>query len=260
MTDQDPTVIPPPAPDLSADRLQRRTEQVMVAFTRLEPPAARWRHRPTRRAAAVTLAVLVLLGLLAVGAYARLRPGPVTQLGAGVGCFAKASLRSDVAIVQLKGLDPIARCQEVWASGGMGKPRPAPQLVACVYPSGALAVLPGKDSATCDRVGLREPAAGELDRLRRFDAMQQAVAQRLELEHSPCVNPATAYRVITAELHAYGLTDWRVELFRMDASGNIFGPLTTIRLHGCAMIGYQGDRRTVQLVVEPPRATPTTRS
>jgi hypothetical protein len=260
MADQDPTVIPPPAPDLSADHLQRRTEQVMVAFTGLAPPAARWRHRPTRRVAAVAVAVLVLLGLLAVGAYARLRPGPVTQLGAGVGCFAKASLRSDVAVVELKGLDPIARCQEVWASGGMGKPRSAPQLVACVYPSGALAVLPGKDTAVCDRLGLREPAAGELDRLRRFDAMQQAVTQRLELLHSPCVNPATAYRVITAALRAYGFTGWRVELYRMDASGSVFGPLAKVEQHGCAMIGFQGDRHTVQLVVEPFRPTSTTRS
>jgi hypothetical protein len=260
MTGQDPTVTPPPAPDLSADRLQRRKGQVMGAFARLEPPAARWRHRPTRRVAAVTIAVLVLLGLLAMGAYARLRPGPVTQLGAGVGCFAKASLRSDVAVVELKGLDPIARCQEVWASGGMGKPRPAPRLVACVYTSGALAVLPGRDPAICDRLGLREPAPGEVDRLRRFDAMQQAIAQRLQLERSPCVNPATAYRVITAELRAHGFTDWRVEPLRMDASGRGLGPLTRVSQQGCAMIGFRGDRRTVELVVEPSRSTSTTRS
>jgi hypothetical protein len=258
MQDQDPTVIPPPAPDLSADRLQRRTEQVMVAFTWLAPPTARWRHRPTRRVAAVAIAILALLGMLAVGAYARLRPGPVTQLGAGVGCFAKASLRSNVAVVELGGLDPITRCQEVWASGGMGRPRPAPQLVACVYPSGALAVLPGKDPATCDKLGLREPAAGEIDRLRRFDAMQQAITKRLGIQHNPCVNPATAYRVITAELRAHGFSDWRVERFRMDASGRIFGPLAKVGQQGCAMIGFQGDRRVVELVVEPPRTTPTT--
>lgn len=203
--------------------------------------------------------MLVLLGLLAVGAYARLRPGPVTQLGAGVGCFAKASLRSDVAVVELNGLDPIARCQEVWANGGMGKPRPAPQLVACVYPSGALAVLPGEDPVTCDRLGLREPAPGELDRLRRFDAMQQAVAQRLGIRHNPCVNPDTAYRVITAELRAHGFTDWRVELFWMDTSGRIFGPLAKVGQQGCAVIGFENDRRVVQLVVEPPRTTSTTR-
>jgi hypothetical protein len=191
----------------------------------LEPPAARWRHRPTRRVVAVAIAVLVLLAMVAVGAYARLRPGPATQVGAGVGCFAKASLRSDVAVVELGGLDPIARCQEVWASGGIGRPRPAPRLVACFYPSGALAVLPGKDSAICDKLGLREPAVGEVDRLRRFDATQQAIMQRLELKRSSCVNPAAAYRVITAELRAYGFTDWRVEPLRMDAGGRILGPL-----------------------------------
>jgi hypothetical protein len=256
METHDPTVIPPPAPVLSAGRLQRRTTQVMDAFTRLAPPPARWRHR---RTAVVAAAVLVLLGLLAVAAYARLRPGPVTQLGAGVGCFAKASLRSDVAIVDLDGLDPIARCQEVWASGGMGEPRPAPRLVACVYPSGALAVLPGRDTAICDRLGLREPAAGEIDRLRRFDAMRQMIERRLRVRRDPCVDPATAYRVITAELHAYGFADWRVERFRMDAAGRVFGPLAEAGRRGCAMIGYRGDRRVVELVVEAPRTTATTR-
>jgi hypothetical protein len=256
MENHDPTVISPPAPDLSADRLQRRTRQIMVAFTRLQPPTARRRHR---RTATVAIAVLVLLGLLAVAAYARLRPGPVTQLGAGVGCFAKASLRSDVAVVELRGLDPIARCQEVWASGGMGRPRPAPRLVACVYPSGAVAVLPGRDATICDQLGLREPAAGEIDRLHRFDAMQQTIEQRLGVRHRACVNPSTAYRVITVELRAYGFTEWRVERFRMDASGRIFGPLAKVGQRGCAMIGYQGDRQVVELVVEAPRTTPTTR-
>jgi hypothetical protein len=256
MDDHDPTVIAPPAPDLSADRLQRRTEQVMAAFTRLQPPSARRRQR---RLAAVAVAALALLGLLAVGAYARLRPGPVTQLGAGVGCFAKASLRSDVAVVDLDGLDPVARCQQVWAGGGMGTPRPAPPLVACVYPSGAVAVLPGRDTATCDKLGLREPAAGEIDRLRRFDAMQQAIERRLGIKHRACVHPATAYRVITAELRAHGFTDWRVERFRMDADGRVFGPLAEVARRGCAMIGYQGDRRVVELVVEAPRTAPTTR-
>jgi len=226
----------------------------MAAFTRLQPSAARRRHR---RTAAVAIAALVLLGLLAVAAYARLRPGPVTQLGAGVGCFADASLRSDVAVVELGGLDPIARCQQVWAGGGMGTPRPAPRLVACVYPSGAVAVLPGRDTAICDELGLREPAAGEIDRLRRFDAMQQTIEQRLGVRHRACVDPAFAYRVITSELRAHGFTDWRVEHFRMDASGRIFGPLGEVAQRGCAMIGYQGDRRVVELVVEAPRTTPT---
>jgi hypothetical protein len=246
MDDLDPTVTPPPAPDLPAGRLQRRTEQVMAAFTRLQPPPARRRLR----VAVVAAAALALLGLLAVGAYARLRPGPVTQLGAGVGCFAKASLRSDVAVVDPDGLDPIARCRQVWASGGMGRPRPAPALVACVYPSGAVAVLPGRDAAVCDRVGLREPAAGELDRLRRFDAMRLAVERRLAVGRRACVDPATAERVVSAELRAHGFRDWRVERYRMDAAGRVSGPLAEVGRRGCAMLGYRGDRRVVELVVE----------
>ena len=72
-------------------------------------------------------------------------------------------------------------------------------------------------------------------------------------------HPATAYRVITAELRAHGFTDWRVERFRMDADGRIVGPLAEVGRRGCAMIGYQGDRRVVELVVEAPRTTSTTR-
>jgi hypothetical protein len=246
MDDLDPTVTPPPAPDLPAGRLRRRTDQVMAAFTRLQPPPGRRR----RRVAVVAAAALALLGLLAVGAYARLRPGPVTQLGAGVGCFAKPSLRSDVAVVGLDGLDPVARCRQVWAGGGMGRPRPAPALVACVYPSGAVAVLPGRDAAVCDRVGLREPAAGELDRLRRFDAMRRAVERRLAIGRRACVDPATAERVVTAELRAHGFRDWRVERYRMDAAGRVSGPLAEVGRRGCAMLGYRGDRRVVELVVE----------
>jgi hypothetical protein len=245
MDDQSPAVSPPPAPELPADRLQRRAEQVMAAFTRLQPAAAR-----RRRTVVVAVAALALLALLGVSAYARLRPGAVTQLGAGVGCFARASLRSDVAVVDLDGLDPVARCQQVWASGGMGRPRPAPPLVACVYPSGAVAVLPGRDAAVCDRLGLRTPAAGELDRLRRFDRMRQAIDRRLQVRQRACVDPATADRVITAELRAHGFTDWRVERFRMDAAGRISGPLAKVGRRGCGMIGYRGDRRVVELVVE----------
>jgi hypothetical protein len=247
MDHHDPAVSPPPAPDLAADRLQRRAGQVMAAFTPLPPATARRRRR---RTAVVAVAAAALLGLLAVGAYARLRPGPVTQLGAGVGCFTKASLRSDVAVVDLEGLDPIARCQAVWASGGMGRPRPAPPLVACVYPSGAVAVLPGRDTAVCDRLGLREPAAGELDRLRRFDRLRQAIGRRLGVGQRACVDPATADRVITAELRANGFGDWRVERFRMDAGGRVSGPFAKVGRRGCAMIGYRGDRRVVELVVE----------
>jgi hypothetical protein len=145
-------------------------------------------------------------------------------------------------------------------AGALGRPRPAPPLVACVYPSGALAFFPGRDTAVYDRLGLREPAAGDLDQLRRFGAMRQAIERRLGVRQRACVDPATADRVLIAELRAHGFGDWRVERFQMDAGGRIFGPLAEGAWRGCAMIGYRSDRRVVQLVVEPSRPTSTTRS
>jgi hypothetical protein len=83
-------------------------------------------------------------------------------------------------------------------------------------------------------------AAGEIDRLRRFDAMRRAIERRLEVSHRAYVDPVTTDRLITAELRADGFTDWRAERFRMDAAGRISGPLAKVGWRGCAMIGYLG--------------------
>jgi hypothetical protein len=83
-------------------------------------------------------------------------------------------------------------------------------------------------------------AAGEIDRLRRFDAMRRAIERRLEVSYPAYVDPVTTDRLITAELRADGFTDWRAERFRMDAAGRISGPLAMVGWRGCAMIGYLG--------------------
>jgi hypothetical protein len=57
-------------------------------------------------------------------------------------------------------------------------------------------------------------AAGEIDRLRRLDAMRRAIERRLEVSHRAYVDPVTTDRLITAELRADGFTDWRAERFR----------------------------------------------
>jgi hypothetical protein len=235
----------------------------MAGFEQAPPPARRGRRR-----ALIAVVVAALLGVAAVsaGAFARSRPGQVTVLEAGVGCFAGQSLTADVVVVgDLNGADPIANCRDEWARGGvdrswrskllarLGRDRSAPQLVACVYPTGALAVFPGKSSAVCDRLGLREPAAGEIAQLQRFDAFRQVVVSRY-FAQSECVNPAVARRGIRQLLKAHGLAGWRV----VSAADATTGEPRFDRAHPCALVEFSTDDKLVILHADqrPPGLSP----
>lgn len=198
-------LVPPNAPAMSAGRVLARKEQVMTAIME-EPRPVRSPRR--RRMVVLAMVAAVLVGGSATAAYALLKPAPITQLSAGVGCFEEASLHSDVAQVDLKGLDPIARCEEVWADGAFGAGRTAPALIACVYPSGALAIMPGKNAADCEEVGLPQPLPGQIDLLVRFDALKQTIFGKLDA--CPSVKDAT--ELVLSELRSGGHTGWTVEL------------------------------------------------
>jgi hypothetical protein len=246
----DSQLRPPEPPTLPDSHWERRRRQVMDGFEQARPA------RRGRRRALITVVVAALLVVAAVsaGAYARSRPGQVTVLEAGVGCFASQSLTADVAIVgNLNGADPLARCREVWASGGvdrgwrskllarLGRDRSVPQLVACVYPTGALAVFPGKDAAVCDRLGLRQPAAGEIAQLQRFDAFRNAVVSRY-FTQSECVNPAVARRGIRQQLKAHRLAGWQV----VSAADVTPGEPGFDRAHPCALVEFSaGDKQVI---------------
>jgi hypothetical protein len=150
----------------------------------------------------------VVVGGSATAAYALLKPAPVTQLSAGVGCFEEASLRSDVAQVDLKGLDPVARCEKAWSDGAFGAGRKAPALITCVYPSGALAVIPGKSGVECDEVGLPQVQPGQIELLVSFDGLKQTISGKLDA--CPSVKDAT--ELVLSELQSAGHTGWTVEL------------------------------------------------
>lgn len=246
----DSQLRPPEPPTLPDARWRRRRQQVLAAFEQARPA------RPGRRRAliAVVVSALLVIAGVSAGAYARSRPGQVTVLEAGVGCFAGQSLTADVAVVALNGADPLARCREVWASGGvdrgwrsrvlgrLGRDRSVPQLVACVYPTGALAVVPGKSSAVCDQVGLRQPAAGEIAQLQRFDAFRQAVVGRF-FTRSDCVDPEVARRGIQRELKAHGLAGWRV----VSAAEVFPGEPRFDRDHPCALLDFSAQDKQVIL-------------
>jgi hypothetical protein len=245
----DSQLRPPEPPTLPDAHWQRRRQQVMAGFQQARPA-----RRGRRRALiAVVVPALLVVAALSAGAYARSQPGQVTVLEAGVGCFAGQSLTADVAVVALNGADPLARCREVWASGGvdrgwrsrllgrLGRDRSVPQLVACVYPTGALAVLPGKGSAVCDRVGLRQPAAGEIAQLLRFDVFRQAVISRY-FTRSDCVDPEVARRGIQQQLKAHGLAGWRV----VSAAEAYPGEPGFDREHPCALVEFgAGDKQVI---------------
>jgi hypothetical protein len=246
----DSQLRPPEPPTLSDAHWQRRRRQVMAAFEQARPA-----RRGRRRAliAVVVAALLLVVAAVSAGAYARSRPGQVTVLEAGVGCFASQSLTADVAVVAPNGADPIARCREAWARGDvdrgwrskllarLGRDPSVPQLVACVYPTGALAVFPGKDAAVCDRLGLRQPAAGEIAHLQRFDAFRRAVVSRY-FTQSECVNPAVARRGIRQQLKAHGLADWRV----VSAADVTPGEPRFDRAHPCALVEFSaGDKLVI---------------
>lgn len=198
-------LVPPSAPAMSAGRVLARKEQVLTAI--MEEP--RPQRSPRRKRMLVLAAVAaVLVGGSATAAYALLKPAPITLLSAGVGCFEEASLQSDVAQVDLKGLDPIARCAEVWADGAFGAGREAPALIACVYPSGALAVIPGSRGVECDEVGLPQPQPGQIELLVKFDALKQTISG--ELDACPSIKDAT--ELVSSKLRSGGYTGWTVEL------------------------------------------------
>lgn len=224
-------LVPPSAPAVSAGRVLARREQVLNTWQQSEP-----KRSPRRRRVLVMAALAAILaGGTATTAYALLKPAPVTQLGAGVGCFEEASLSADVTVVDLNGLDPVQRCREVWASGGMGDGREVPPLITCVYPSGALAVLPGNSADECEKVGLPQPEAGQIDKLIRFDALKQAILVKVGAKAGRCATAEEALQIVTSELRSHGFTDWTAELADGAAGAS------------CVSLAFLGDRRVVML-------------
>jgi hypothetical protein len=144
-----------------------------------------------------------------------------------------------VAVVRLQGLDPVARCRQVWAEGGFGQGRRVPPLIACVYPSGAVAVIPGKDEREYDEAGFRRPAAGQIDKLMRFEALEDAIRDRLKAVPGGCPTTEVATEIVTSELRARGFTGWTVTV------SDVKGPWAP---DGCATFGrFHEDRRVAEL-------------
>ena len=195
----------PPDRDLPARRLQLRREHLVQ-----EIAASRRRVRPLVLAFAAATVVLSATGF---GAYALTRePTHVDSIG----CFERADLSSNVAVIGSAATDPVAACAAVWRSGALGSTKSVPPLTPCVLETGAVAVVPG-EPGICEALGVASLSAEARDRLARLGELRAVLAQRFgdgsgSKTRTACVGEAAAVRIVRAELEARGLADWTIEI------------------------------------------------
>jgi hypothetical protein len=200
--------------------------------------------RPQRRrrlVIALVPAVLILLAATAFTTY-RLTRNP-THLES-IGCFDRASLRANTAVVSADGRDPVAICSEVWAQGALGRPVPQ-RLEACVLQTGAIGVFPSAGADTCGALGLAPLPAGYRAEAKRFAALQTAIEARLGTPGSgsskrgpQCVGQAAAERFVRDALDARGYSSWEIKV----AGG------TFTAAQPCAEPSFDSDAKTVYLI------------
>jgi hypothetical protein len=202
------------------------------------------KRRPRRRRRRIALA-LVPVALVAAGAgYALHEPARV-DVGPACGNEAKIWPQATTVLTPDAG-DPVAACAKLWRKGvvmGDGVRRAeAPDLTACVAPTGAVIVLPGGGAGFCERAGGSDLPAGYRERRERFAALFSAVQARFGMAGPDfeCVSDyAAAERVVRGILDEHGFGDWRI-----DRSPEPLG-------RSCAAVSLDEPRMTAVLTVHP---------
>jgi hypothetical protein len=204
--------------------------------------AGKRRRRRRRRRIALALAPVALA---AAGAgYALHEPA---RVDAGIACGNEAKIWPEaMTIVPPDAGDPVEACAKLWREGSVmgagGRRAEAPDLTACVAPTGAVIVLPGGGAGFCERAGGSDLPAGYRARRERFAALFSAVQARFGMA-SPdfeCVTDyATAERVVRGILDAHGFGDWRVDR----------GPEPMGR--SCVGVSFDEPEMKVTLTVQP---------
>jgi hypothetical protein len=170
-----------------------------------------------RRRLVITLvpAVLILLAATAFTTY-KLTRNP-THLET-IGCYDRADLASNVAVVSADGRDPLTICSGVWRQGALGKQAPK-VLQACVLQTGAIAVFPAVRHDTCGSLGLAPLPASYRAEAKRFAALRHAVVAKLGEPASgssrrgpQCVGRVAAERFVRRALDARDYADWQVKV------------------------------------------------
>ena len=172
-------------------------------------------RRRRRLVIALVPAVVILLAATAFTSY-KLTRNP-THLES-IGCYDRADLAANVAVVSADGRDPLTICSEVWQQGALGKQAPK-VLQACVLQTGAIAVFPAVRRNTCGSLGLAPLPAIYRAEAKRFAALRAAVVTRLgepasgSSKRGPqCVGRTAAERFVRRALDAKGYTDWQIKV------------------------------------------------
>jgi hypothetical protein len=203
-------------------------------------------RRPRRRRRRIALG-LVPVALVAAGAgYALHEPA---RVDAGIACGSEAKGSPDITIVLPPDAgDPVAACAALWRKADLGAMpgRTAPELTACVAPTGAVYVLPGGGTGFCERAGAADVPPDYRERRERFAELFTTLQRQFSKGDGQGINPdfvciadyATAVDAVRRTLDAHGFGDWRVE-----TSDQRFGPDRR-----CATLAYDERRRTVTVI------------
>ena len=227
-----------PERDLPAGRLQQRKEQLVSELSMWDRIA---RRRRRRFVLVLVPAVIAILAVTGFTTYALTREPTHLET---VGCFDKAALDADVAIVSADGRDPTAICAEIWQEGDLrGAPGPT-SLAACVLESGAIGVFPSAGASTCETLGLADLPASYAVEGKRFAALRDAIVEQLgepasgsSRGSSKCVAEHEARALIRRELDTHGYGEWGIE---------VAAPYTAER--PCTEVYFDGGKEVVELI------------
>jgi hypothetical protein len=233
-----------PERDLPPGRLHRRKEQLVSELSMWDRTARRRRRRLVLILVPAMIAVLVVTGFTT---YALTREPTHLET---VGCYDRATLDANVAVVSADGRDPTAICMEIWQHGDLAGEAVPRNLAACVLETGAIGVFPSSDASTCETLGLADLPASYAVEGKRFAALRDAIVSRLGEPASgstrggpQCVGGDEARAVVRHELDAHGYGDWDVKV-----AGE---PFSTKR--PCADVSFDGGEKVILLVAVGPR-------
>jgi hypothetical protein len=233
-----------PQRDLPPGRLQQRKEQ-LVSELRMWDRTSRRRRR--RFVLVLIPAVVAVLAVTGFTTYALTREPTHLET---VGCFDRAALDANVAVVNADGRDPTAICNEIWQNGDLPGAAVPSKLAACVLETGAIGVFPRSGAGTCENLGLADLPASYAAEGKRFAALRDAIVAKLgepasgsTLGGPQCVGEGEARAVVRRELDAHGYGDWDVKVAGEPFSANL----------PCADVSFDGAGKVVLLIAVGPR-------
>ena len=242
-----PEKMIPAERDLPESRLAARKSHLVQE---LRDWSATTRRRKHRRVLILVPAVLVVLAASGFTTYALTREPTHFE---SVGCFERASLNADVAVLSADGSLPTEICGEVWRTGAFGgvEGAIAPPLTACVLDTGAVGVFPGAGPGTCAELGLAELPASYIKKANGFAGLHDAIVARIGEPASgstrggpQCVGEYEALAIVRRELLIRNFGDWEVRV--------VGEPFSAAR--PCADASFDTAEKTVLLHAAGPRS------